>query len=127
MRSKTVTLKRARRLRLEMTPPEARLWVRLRARHEGRPTFRRQHPEGAFILAFYCAAARLAVEVDGAIHGCGDQPERDARKDAWLTKRGVEVYRISGREVMADPDAAADGIIRLALERIGATARPLRP
>ena len=127
MRSKTQTLKRARKLRKEMTPPEVRMWVRLRARIDGRPSFRRQHPEGPFILDFYCEAAGLAIEVDGAIHGHGDQPERDARKDAWLTRNGIEVHRISGRDVMSDPDAAADGIVRLALDRIGAAPRPLRP
>ena len=123
MRSQTVTLKRARRLRAEMTPPETRLWLRLRTRSEDRPTFRRQHPQGPFILDFYCAHARLAVEVDGEIHSHGDRAERDARRDAWLRGQGIEVHRITAREVMTDPDAVADGVIRLAMERIVAWGR----
>ena len=131
MRAKTLTLKRARRLRREMTPPEVRLWARLRTRSVDLPVFRRQHPEEPYILDFYCADARLAVEVDGEIHGHGDQPERDARRDAWLAERGIEVLRISGADVMRDPDSVAGGMIRLALDRIGgrsghAAARPLR-
>ena len=126
MGAKTLTLKRARRLRSEKTPPEVRLRVRLRGRSVDKPIFRRQHTAGPFILDFYCAAARLAVEVDGEIHGHWRPPLRDARKDGWLKRQGIEVLRISGREVMADPDAAADGLIQLAMARIGATARPLR-
>jgi very-short-patch-repair endonuclease len=127
MRSKAKTLKRARSLRTGMTPPEVRLWVRLRSRVEGRPVFRRQHAEEPFILDFYCAAARLAIEVDGAMHGVGDQPARDARRDAWLKERGIEVHRVSAMEVMIDPDTVADGVIRLAMDRIGAARRTPPP
>ena len=118
MRSKTLTLKRARALRSTMTPPEARMWVRLRSRLPGRPTFRRQHACEPYILDFYCAEARLAVEIDGAIHGFGDRPERDARRDRWLEEQGIAVLRITASEVMADPDAAADGVVRYAMDLI---------
>jgi very-short-patch-repair endonuclease len=123
MRVDTQTLKRARRLRAELTPIETRLWVRLRSRVEGRPTFRRQHAEGPYVLDFYCAAAKLAVEADGGTHGVGDQPQRDARKDSWLQRQGISVLRISGQDIMADPDGVADGIIRLAISRVGALKR----
>jgi len=52
MRAVKITLDRARKLRAEMTPPEALLWVRLRNRSTGCPTFRRQHPIGSYILDF---------------------------------------------------------------------------
>jgi very-short-patch-repair endonuclease len=32
------------------------------------PTFRRQHPIGPYVLDFYCAKARLAIEIDGMSH-----------------------------------------------------------
>jgi very-short-patch-repair endonuclease len=35
-----------------MTPPEAAIWMRLRERKAGRPTFRRQHAVGPYILDF---------------------------------------------------------------------------
>ena len=60
-------VKRARTLRSEMTLPEGVLWRELRKRPKGLK-FRRQHPAGIYVLDFYCAAARLAVEVDGAVH-----------------------------------------------------------
>lgn len=123
MRGETRTLKRARRLRKELTPIETRLWVRLRSRADGRPTFRRQHAEGPYVLDFCCAAAKLAVEADGEVHGLGKQPERDSRKDSWLLRQGISVLRISGRDIMADPDGVADGIVRLAISRIAGRKR----
>jgi very-short-patch-repair endonuclease len=51
------TLKRARKLRSEMSLPERMLWRILRERPEGFK-FRRQHPAGIYILDFYCPAVR---------------------------------------------------------------------
>jgi len=100
-----------------MTPPETRLWVRIRRRDDGCPAFRRQHPVGPYILDFFCREAALAVEIDGWAHGVGDQPRHDARRDAWLVARGIDVLRIEAAEVMRDPDDVADGVKRLASAR----------
>ncbi|MEI5549935.1 DUF559 domain-containing protein [Caulobacter sp. CCNWLY153] len=124
MRSPVLTLKRARRLRREMTLPETMLWQRLRGRREGGPTFRRQHPVGAYILDFYCSAARLAVEIDGAGHDTADQARHDARRDAWLASQGIEVMRIAAGEFLRDPDEVALGVWTLAAERVGGMGRP---
>jgi len=88
MRAPTKTIAKARRLRRSLTPPEARLWRCLKARASERPVFRRQHPIGPYVIDFYCATARLAIEIDGASHDMGDRPYRDARRDAWLSARG---------------------------------------
>ncbi|MBW8733586.1 MAG: DUF559 domain-containing protein, partial [Asticcacaulis sp.] len=58
----------ARQMRRAMTEPEWLLWERLRVRDETRLNFRRQHAVGPFVLDFYSARAKLAVEVDGALH-----------------------------------------------------------
>ena len=110
-------IQRARRLRRDMSPPEVRLWLRLKGRKTGAPHFRRQHPLGPYVLDFFCGAARLVVEVDGWGHNMGDQPERDERRDAWLTDRGLMVVRILAADVMRDADEAADGLMRLAVSR----------
>lgn len=117
MRATTQTLKRARPLRRKLTPPEARLWVRLRRRGDG-PLFRRQHPLGPYVLDFYCSEARLAIEVDGWGHNMGGQPDHDERRDHWLRGQGVEVFRLSASEVLKDPDDAADRIWQTAQHRI---------
>jgi very-short-patch-repair endonuclease len=100
-----------------MTPPEAALWTRLRSRREGLPNFRRQHPISPYILDFYCARFRLAVEVDGLIHGTGQTPAHDDRRDAWLRSQGIEFIRYSAADVLKDADAVAHSIWTLVLSR----------
>jgi very-short-patch-repair endonuclease len=120
MRAPEETMAPARRLRRNLSPPEARLWNRLRARTPGTPVFRRQHPIGRYVLDFFCAQARLAVEIDGIGHDLGDRPQRNAARDAWLWTRGLTVMRIPASEVMLDADQAADAVVRMATETIQA-------
>ncbi len=112
MRATNLSLKRAKGLRRRLSPPEARLWVRLRVRVEGCPVIRRQHPMGPYILDFYCPDAKLCIEIDGWGHNMGDQPERDERRDRWLRAQGVDVLRIPAAEVFKDVDEIAS-MIRL--------------
>jgi very-short-patch-repair endonuclease len=65
--------------------------------------FRRQHPIGRYVLDFYCAEARLAVEIDGMSHDLGDRPQRDASREAWLKARGLTVMRVAASEAMPTP------------------------
>jgi very-short-patch-repair endonuclease len=122
MRAPKETVENARRLRRNLSPPEARLWSRLRARTPETPIFRRQHPVGPYVIDFYCAKARLAVEVDGIGHDMGDRPQRDLRRDAWLWAQGVSVMRIPARQVMRAIDDVVDAIVRAATARIDAEA-----
>jgi len=110
MATPIAAIKLSRRLRREMTPPEVLLWVRLRALRPQGVRFRRQHPVGPYVLDFYCAEVRLAVEVDGFVHLTDDRPERDERRDAWLAAQGIHVLRIPAAEVMANPDAVAQSV-----------------
>ena len=92
---------RAKRMRRELTPPEAWLWVALRKSAVGLKV-RRQHPVGPYILDFYCASARLAVEVDGQQHSGNEQAAHDARRDAWLADKGIRVMRVPAVQVRDD-------------------------
>jgi very-short-patch-repair endonuclease len=118
VRAPKATVELAKRLRRELSPPEARLWSRLRARGAGAPIFRRQHPIGPYVLDFYCAKARLAVEVDGVGHDMGDRPQRDVRRDAWLRMQGLSIVRIPASEVMREIDEVVDALVRAAAERM---------
>jgi very-short-patch-repair endonuclease len=90
------TIVRARELRRQLTPPEARLWIALRQKQLSRH-FRRQHPLGPYILDFYCHAAKLAVEVDGEGHL--GRVDHDERRDRWLLRQGIRTLRIPALEV----------------------------
>lgn len=103
----------ARHFRRNLTDAEVLIWVRLRGKPEGLH-FRRQHPIGPYIADFCCAAARLIVEIDGQIHNEDHIALRDARRTLYLEAQGLTVHRVSGADVMYDPDDAATAIISLA-------------
>ena len=109
-RTSNATIVRARALRRAMTLPEGTLWQVLRTRPRGLK-FRRQHPMGPFVLDFYCPAVKLAIEVDGAAHDMGDNPERDARRDAWLKEQGLRTLRVTAADVLGDLEAVVRMIV----------------
>jgi len=106
-----VITNRARAMRKAMTEPEVILWSRLRGRRGEHPTFRRQHPFGSMILDFYCPAAKLAVEIDGATHWDDDARIRDVARDRWLAGQGVEVMRIPASRVYHDLHGVMDEVL----------------
>ena len=112
------TVQRARALRRVMSLPEVLLWRALRQR-PGNLKFRRQHPAGPYVLDFYCETARLAVEVDGAAHGMGDNPRRDAERDSWLREANIRTFRVPPAAVLGNLE---DVVAMLILE---ASAPPL--
>ena len=101
----------ARKLRKTMTLPEVLLWQRLRKFPDG-VKFRRQHSIDDYVLDFYCAEAKVALEVDGIVHDMGDNPQRDAERDDLLLEFGIEVLRVAAVDVLKSPDEVADAIVR---------------
>jgi very-short-patch-repair endonuclease len=92
---------RARRLRRNATDVEWKLWAELKAaRFEGAP-FRRQHPVGPYILDFYCAPLKLAIELDGGQHAA--RVGYDAARTRFLAGRGIRVIRFWNNDVMENP------------------------
>lgn len=69
------------------------------------------------MLDFYCAPARLAIEVDGEAHNHGNRPERDATRDAWLIAQDIRVLRYLAREMLANLDDVVRQITSVALQR----------
>ena len=93
-------LEHAREMRKEATKAEDILWQVVRNRRLGGFKFRRQHPiaEG-FILDFYCAEVRLAVELDGGYHLQETQREHDEGRTHELEKYGIKVIRFWNSDV----------------------------
>jgi len=89
----------ARELRKEPTRGERLLWQELRRGGLG-VRFRRQHPIDGFILDFYCAEARLAVEVDGASHK--GREEHDRWRDEMLAGSSIRVLRFAEDQACSD-------------------------
>lgn len=100
---------KARTLRADMSLPEVLLWCELRQHSEVK--FRRQHPVGPYVLDFYCASVKVGIEIDGIAHDMGDRPERDAKRDRWLSEQGIEVIRIPASDVLGSPSDIAEALI----------------
>lgn len=105
---------RARVLRQDSSPPEDKLWKRLRANRLGGLKFRRQHPIGPYTADFYCAEAVLVVEIDGRRH----DRAHDEKRDAYMSTLGVEVLRVSVSEFESNTDGVLSTLLRRARERI---------
>lgn len=96
--NKTQTLSHRKILRKRLTPPEARLWVRIKGSKMGRK-FRRQHSVGPFILDFYCPSEKLAVEVDGEGHDNPDAYDYDRQRTEYINSLGIKVMRYTNLEI----------------------------
>ncbi len=70
----------ARKLRIQQTDAEIKLWDALRNRQVSGLKFRRQHFIGPYILDFYCPERRLVIEVDGGQHA--EQLDKDHKEDS---------------------------------------------
>ena len=116
----------ARKARREMSLPEVLLWQRLKGSPQG-VAFRKQHPIGAYRADFYCASARLVVEIDGAAHDMGDRPERDLIRTKALEQLGYEVVRVPAADVLKDADAVAASVVSLVACPLRRFAPPPRP
>ena len=83
----------ARNLRRNQTEEEKGLWRSLRGRRFAGFKFRRQYTFGEYILDFYCADAKLAIELDGFQHGTPGGARRDEARRKFLVAQGIETLR----------------------------------
>lgn len=90
----------AQQMREAMTPAELALWTRINKRQIGF-RFVRQGLLWGFIADFYCAKAKLAVEVDGSVHD--RQQPADRKREAILEEYGIVTIRFTNQEVLDRP------------------------
>ena len=87
----------AKKLRKEMTPWERKLWYCFLTKYPVR--FQRQKTIGDYIVDFYCASAKLAVELDGGGHYDPVTIQKDANRTAALKNQGIEVIRFCNLDI----------------------------
>lgn len=109
---------RAHELRIQTTPPERRLWYRLKGRQRLGFKFRCQHVIDRFIVDFYCAEARLVIEIDGETHHLTH--EQDQERAAYLEGLGLRVLRFTNAEVRD----ALEGVVRAIEQALGKAPAP---
>ncbi|MEO5675834.1 MAG: DUF559 domain-containing protein [Chitinophagales bacterium] len=110
-------LANARALRKNKTDAENLLWQLLRNRQLNGFKFRRQHPlPKGFILDFYCAEVKLAVELDGTPHLKQEQKEYDEQRTYVLKEYGIRVIRFWNEEVMNNTEQVLRKIAKACLK-----------
>ena len=87
----------AKQLRKEMTREERHLWYDFLRDYPIR--FSRQKVLGRYIADFYCAKAKLVIELDGSQHYEDSGIHTDAERTAFLEAYGLKVIRIANCDV----------------------------
>ena len=88
---------RAKELRKNMTPWERKLWYEYLRYYPAR--FQRQKALGNYIADFYCAKAKLVIELDGGGHYQDDQMRADAYRTEGLKNLGLCVIRVCNLDI----------------------------
>ena len=88
----------ARKLRKDMTREERHLWYDFLREYPIR--FLRQKVIGSYVVDFYCAAAKLVVELDGSQHYEEKGIADDQSRTEFLQKYDLRVLRFANNDVM---------------------------
>jgi len=87
----------AKALRNNMTKEERHLWYDFLKFHTAR--FQRQKIIGGYIVDFYCAEAKIVIELDGCQHYEDAGREKDVERTAFLENYGLSIIRIPNNEI----------------------------
>ena len=87
----------AKTLRKNMTPWERKLWYDFLRNYPVR--FQRQKAIGNYIADFYCAKARLIIELDGGGYYTPEQAEKDEQRTNELNVMNLTVVRICNLDI----------------------------
>ena len=90
-------LSSARELRKNMTREERHLWYDFLRTYPVK--FTKQKIIGNYIVDFYCADAKIVIELDGSQHLEPGAIEHEAVRTSFLNSFGLTVYRITNLEV----------------------------
>lgn len=106
-------------MRCEMTDAEQHLWSLLRRKQIHGVQFNRQKPILNYIVDFYCAQAKLVIELDGSQHYEPEHREKDQVRDQTLAELGLLVLRYDNRQVLLETEAVVEDIYTKVGERLG--------
>ena len=104
----------AKELRKNMTKEERHLWYDFLRQYPVR--FQRQKVLGKYIVDFYCAKAKIVIELDGSQHYEEDSLRKDAQRTAYLKGYDLTVLRIPNNEVNTNFEGVCQ-YIDLAVQR----------
>jgi very-short-patch-repair endonuclease len=102
----------AQRLRKTMTDAEILLWSKLRLNQLSGLQFYRQKTIGNYVADFYCAKAKLVIEVDGSQHYTDEGLAEDGSRDTYMRSLGLQVLRFNDADVMRNIEGVVLEILK---------------
>ena len=102
--------KNAQKLRREMTKEERRLWYDFLKKLP--LTVNRQKVIGHYIVDFYCASAKLVIELDGSQHYESKGTASDRERDYALNQLGITVVRYPNSDINRNFDGVCADLLR---------------
>ncbi len=98
----------AQKLRREMTKEERRLWYEYLK--DLPVNINRQKVMGNYIADFYCAAAKLIIELDGSQHYEEKGQQKDKERDNYFSELGITVLRYTNCDISENFDGVCEDI-----------------
>ena len=98
------------RLRNNATAAERLLWSRLKHSQLLGYKFRRQQGIERYVVDFYCAEQKLAIEIDGATHSTPDEIRHDNKRQRSIEQLGVHFLRFTNADVFENLDWVLEAI-----------------
>lgn len=101
-------LKNAKQLRSDMTPQERKLWHLFLKKYPVKVY--KQRIIGSYIVDFYCASAKLVIEIDGSQHYDDAGMKTDHTRSTYLEDLGLLVVRYSNADINCRFDRVCESI-----------------
>ena len=105
----------AQALRKNMTREEKHLWYDFLK--DLPVTVNRQKNIGNYIVDFYCAACKLAIELDGGGHYSEESAQKDAIRTNRIKQQGIEVIRFCNLDVDKNFEGVCSAIDAIVKQR----------
>ena len=97
-------------LRTNMTKEEKHLWYDFLKKLP--ITVNRQKVIGNYIVDFYCAEAKIVIELDGSQHYEEEGRAKDIERDNYLNQLGITVLRYTNLDIHRNFKGVCTDILR---------------
>ena len=104
---------RRKQLRNSMPSAEVIIWSRLQNRQLLGCKFRRQFSIGPYIVDFYSAELKLAIEIDGDSHFTAGAEAKDGRRQLFIEQHGIRFLRFINSDVYKNLNGVLQSIYEL--------------
>jgi very-short-patch-repair endonuclease len=103
-----------RYLRKNLSKSEVILWSKLKNRQMHGERFLRQYSVDQYIIDFYCAKLKLAIEVDGDSHFISGAKDYDKQRQDHIENYGISFVRFTNADICEN----IDGVCQIIYDEI---------